>query len=310
MLLTPEQLHRVEALPFVVRAVRYGLAHSVTNELMNLLAPGSAAPARQPAAPPARRALRGGTMAAELLGAAPPAAPEAAEAAEGIDTFEVLWHGEQDSATVRRAIEEAGASVVQESPGILRFSAPVNAGLLGALAELPEVRKLTPYRPPTLLADHARKLLGVDAISAGAGPYTGKGELVAIFDSHVAGIIAGTGAASGGKIRGVAPEAELIVIAMVDANGILLLPPDVGELLAEATKRDARIINLSWGRKFSSDYDFGSYHLDKFIYAHEDVLVVVAAGNSGTVAGGRYVFSSIGTPATAKNALTVGACGT
>ena len=48
--------------------------------------------------------------------------------------------------------------------------------------------------------------------------------------------------------------------------------------------------------------------LDKFLRAHPDVLVVVAAGNSGKAPKGTLTFNTVGTPATAKNVLTVGAC--
>ena len=45
------------------------------------------------------------------------------------------------------------------------------------------------------------------------------------------------------------------------------------------------------------------------MYDNPEVLVVIAAGNAGTAPDGVHKFNTVGTPATAKNALTVGACG-
>lgn len=314
MFLLPAELARVKALPFVNDATPYTLEETVTPDLMDLVPAGGA---------------RGSGKE---------------------ETFDVLLHRGRDHDRVVAAVQAAGGRIVNaDARHMIRISIPMDVAVLGALAQLPQVRKITPFQAPTLFSDHARALVGVDALNqAPAGQaaqqFTGAGETVAIFDSgvdaehpdlkdrikaavpfqtapvvdtvghgtHVAGIIAGTGKASGGKIRGMAPGAELVVVGMVDASQRLLIPPDIRDLLKEAITdaHGAKIINLSWGNKFASEYEFGSLQLDWFVYEHEDVLVVVAAGNSGKLNGqGRYEFSSIGTPATAKNALTVGACG-
>jgi subtilisin family serine protease len=314
MFLLPDELARVQALDFVTGATPYTLEETVTPDLMDMVpTAGTRAPGEE-------------------------------------ETFDVLLHRGRDHDRVVAAVEAAGGRVVDgEARHMIRIAIPMDVAALGALAQLPQVRRITPFQAPSLLADRARVLVGIDALNqAPAGQpaqqLTGAGETVAIFDSgvdaehpdlkdrikatvrfqnapvvdtvghgtHVAGIIAGTGAASGGKIRGVAPGAALVVVGMVNASGQLLIPPDLRDLLKEAVTdaHGAKIINLSWGNKFASEYEFGSLQLDWFVYEHEDVLVVVAAGNSGKLNGqGRYEFSSIGTPATAKNALTVGACG-
>lgn len=191
------------------------------------------------------------------------------------------------------------------------------------------------------MSDYARKLIGIDTLVAG-GPWTGRGEVIGVVDSgidrdhpdfagrlrhiapgvagglekdvdghgtHVAGIAAGSGAASGGLVRGMAPEAELVVIGIADENGGLRLPPDLGDLLRQAADQGAKIVNLSWDTPLASTYDQGARAVDAFVRERPDVLVVIAAGNEGTLnAAGYPRIKSLGTPATAKNALTVGAC--
>lgn len=190
------------------------------------------------------------------------------------------------------------------------------------------------------MSDRVRKLVGIEALNKGSERWTGKGEVVAVIDSgidtthpdladcvesfeavagametdrighgtHVSGTIAGSGAASDKKIRGMAPEARLVGLGIVDESGKLCLPADLGELLHKVADKGAKIINLSWGTPLASVYENGSMAVDTFTRERPDVLVVVAAGNQGKALQGYPSLYSIGTPATAKNAVTVGAC--
>lgn len=190
------------------------------------------------------------------------------------------------------------------------------------------------------MTDHARRLVGIDALNQDRERWTGRGELVGVIDSgidathpdlagrvqtqeavtgatstdqvghgtHVAGTIAGDGAASAGKIRGMAPQARLACLGIVDDAGELCLPTDIGDLLRTVADHGAKIINLSWDRPVTSIYEGASMAIDTFARERPDVLVVIAAGNSGEALNGYPSFYSIGAPATAKNALTVGAC--
>jgi serine protease AprX len=197
-------------------------------------------------------------------------------------------------------------------------------GLLGldALAALASTARATPYtgRGETVgILDSGIDDAHPDFGGAAGTPGSRIGELVSYrnclsFDmvghgTHVAGIIAGTGAASGGKVRGMAPEASLIVVGMVNDSGALELPVDLGDLLKEATARGAKIINCSWARRFGTAYDTGSASVDQFVYRNSEILLVLAAGNQGTAIHGDPAFWCVGAPATAKNVLTVGACG-
>jgi subtilisin family serine protease len=132
--------------------------------------------------------------------------------------------------------------------------------------------------------------------------------------THVCGTIAGSGAKSGQKILGVAPGARLVVQSLIDNRGKLSgLPIDLGDLFQEAYDRGVRIHNNSWGTKADGLYSIDSYEVDEFVYKHPDFLVIVSAGNDGVQNDsedpiGRISYSSLRSPATAKNSLSVGAC--
>lgn len=136
--------------------------------------------------------------------------------------------------------------------------------------------------------------------------------------THVAGSVLGDGTASGGKIRGTAPKARLFFQSLLDQDGGLGgLPFTLDELFEEAYQAGARIHNNSWGAATSSSYRITSSEVDDFVHHRKEMLIVISAGNEGSAAdpaiGNRnaapgYVdWLSIGSPATCKNALTVGA---
>lgn len=135
--------------------------------------------------------------------------------------------------------------------------------------------------------------------------------------THVAGSIAGDGTASSGALRGIAPKAKLFVQSLLDDKGKLGgLPVDLGKLFEEAYKKGARIHNNSWGSATGSRYTIDSLEVDEFVKDNPDMLIVISAGNEGTCVPakgapkGSVGWLSIGSPASSKNALTVGACRT
>jgi serine protease AprX len=132
--------------------------------------------------------------------------------------------------------------------------------------------------------------------------------------THVAGSVAGDGSASGGSVKGMAPAAGIFFQSILDANGDLGgLPWDLNDLFDEAYQSGVRIHNNSWGAGTASRYMFTSIEVDEFVAAHRDMTIVIAAGNEGTAKRpfntqpGFVDWLSIGSPATAKNAVTVGA---
>jgi serine protease AprX len=249
-------------------------------------------------------------------------------------TFDLVLHRIADRDAVVERLRELGIAVSEASYLFIRFEAPLDRELVASVSRIRSARRLDLYQPPSLLTSHARPLVGVEGLK-----WNGTGEVVAVFDSgidnghedftgqiasldnvdgaskedtighgtHVAGIVAGTGAASGGENKGIAPGARLAIIGFVGADGVPLIPANWAELLERAVAKGAHIVNLSVGTNFAGHYDFGSLALDEFVWANPEVLVVIAAGNSGVAPEGWVGFHTVGSPASSKNALTVGA---
>ncbi|WP_393062793.1 S8 family serine peptidase [Streptomyces sp. LN549] len=115
--------------------------------------------------------------------------------------------------------------------------------------------------------------------------------------THVSSIIAGTGAASGGRYAGVAPGAELVEGKVLGNDGYGY---DSWILagMQWAVDQDARIVNMSLGSSVASDgTDPLSAAVDR-LSAEHGTLFVIAAGNSGD--------RTISAPGAADAALTVG----
>jgi subtilisin family serine protease len=118
--------------------------------------------------------------------------------------------------------------------------------------------------------------------------------------THVAGIVTGSGAASGGRYRGMAPDAVLLDGKVLDDEGT----GTESSLIAGmewAAAQDARIVNMSISTWNASDgTDPVSLALNR-LSTDDGPLFVVAAGNNGSSP------FSVGSPGAADAALTVGA---
>ena len=128
--------------------------------------------------------------------------------------------------------------------------------------------------------------------------------------THVAGSVLGTGFKSGGRLQGGANQAHIVAEGMWSPMlGGLSVPSKLADLFGQAYDQGARIHTNSWGSNTVGVYDSFAQQVDEFSAAHPDMLIVFAAGNSGMDLDkdGRIDPNSIGTPATAKNVLTVGA---
>lgn len=117
--------------------------------------------------------------------------------------------------------------------------------------------------------------------------------------THVASIAAGTGAASDGRFRGVAPEAKLLSGKVLDDFGSGLVS-DVIAGMEWAVEQGADVVNLSLGTVPTDGQDPASLAVDR-LTEESGVLFVIAAGNFGD--GPETVTS----PAAADAALAVGA---
>ncbi|GLD97774.1 hypothetical protein PINS_up006471 [Pythium insidiosum] len=130
--------------------------------------------------------------------------------------------------------------------------------------------------------------------------------------THVSGILAGQSLGRAGEADlGIASSARIAFMdigrqapSCVGQRGCevkLETPGEVEALMGDQVAAGARIFSFSWGTG-GNDYNAQSRDLDDYIYRNPDVLIVVAAGNSGDK--GRRTISS---PSGAKNVISVGA---
>ncbi|MGC4939176.1 S8 family serine peptidase [Kribbella sp. DT2] len=119
--------------------------------------------------------------------------------------------------------------------------------------------------------------------------------------THVASTIAGTGSASGGKYKGVAPDAKLLDGKVCAAYGCSDSAILAGMEWA-AVEQGADVVNLSLGGDDTPEIDLVEAGINR-LSAETGALFVVAAGNHPTCTPNFGVNS----PATADAALAVGA---
>ncbi len=116
--------------------------------------------------------------------------------------------------------------------------------------------------------------------------------------THVASITLGSGAASGGKYKGVAPDAKLAVGKVLDDNGFGTYEGILAGMEWAAVTVKAKVVNMSLGGGPTDGTDPVSTAVNQLSKDH-GTLFVIAAGNSGRE-------STIDAPGAADAALTVG----
>ncbi|MFF4169421.1 S8 family serine peptidase [Streptomyces sp. NPDC001744] len=116
--------------------------------------------------------------------------------------------------------------------------------------------------------------------------------------THVASTVAGSGAASGGSHKGVAPGARLLIGKVLQDNGSGSYSAILGGM-EWAARSGADVVSMSLGGQPTDGTDPLSLTLND-LSEETGTLFVVAAGN----AGGDY---TVGAPGAAEKALTVGA---
>ncbi len=148
-------------------------------------------------------------------------------------------------------------------------------------------------------ADHpdlAGRIAAAQDFSGSGGTHDAYGH-----GTHVAATVGGTGAASDGARQGLAPAADLIVGKVLGDDGQGPLSQVIAGM-EWATEQGADVVNLSLGSDEPSDgTDPLSQALDELTET-TGTLFVVAAGNAG-----EQGDETIGSPAAADTALTVGA---
>ncbi|GIH21250.1 S8 family serine peptidase [Rugosimonospora africana] len=137
-----------------------------------------------------------------------------------------------------------------------------------------------------------------------ARDFTGGGDTVdrAGHGTHVASIAAGTGAASDGRYRGVAPAADLMIGKVLGDDGSGL-ESWVIDGMQWAASHGADVVNLSLGGPVTKGDDPLSQALDTLSDQYHTLFVVAAGNTSPGIPGTPDVTA----PGAASAALTVGA---
>jgi len=122
--------------------------------------------------------------------------------------------------------------------------------------------------------------------------------------THIAGIAAGSGKMSRGKFCGIAPEADLIILKVLDSMGngnIPTLMKALDWILDNYKQYHIQIVNISVGtvEKNESQEDSDLVRAVNRVW-DKGMVVCVAAGNNGP---GK---ESVTTPGTSRKVITVG----
>jgi serine protease AprX len=121
--------------------------------------------------------------------------------------------------------------------------------------------------------------------------------------THVAGLVAGDGTASGGAYAGVAPGANLIDVRVISATGsttVSTLIAGMQWVLAHRSAYNIRVVNLSAGAPVTVSYTNDPLATAVEVLVFAGITVVVSAGNEGPRQ------SSITSPGSDPYVITVG----
>jgi serine protease AprX len=146
----------------------------------------------------------------------------------------------------------------------------------------------------------------VDFVNGRTAPYDDNGH-----GTHVAGIIAGNGYNSLGVRAGIAPDAHLVSLKVLDAQGHGVISNVIAALdwaVANKAPFNIRVINLSVGAAVTMSYKVDPLALAAKRAVDAGIVVVTAAGNLGKNSiTGAVQYGAITAPANAPWVITVGA---
>jgi serine protease AprX len=145
----------------------------------------------------------------------------------------------------------------------------------------------------------------VDFVNGQTTPYDDNGH-----GTHVSGIVAGNGYDSRGWRAGMAPDAHLISLKVLDANGRGVISNVIAALEYIVVNKNAhniRVANLSVGAAVTESYKTDPLTIAAKRAVDAGIVVVTAAGNLGRNAAGQTQYGGITAPGNAPWVLTVGA---
>src|SRR5215213_9685874 len=153
--------------------------------------------------------------------------------------------------------------------------------------------------------------------------FTGEGRVDDLYGhgTHVASLAAGIDHVAHGAYTGVAPEAKVINLRVLNSRGVgpvsnvlkalnwILAPTDPNKPLGEKNyqKYRIRVVNLSLGAPAVDSYKDDPLCLAARRLVNAGLVVVAAAGNDGTDETGRKIYGRIHAPGNEPSVITVGA---
>jgi serine protease AprX len=238
---------------------------------------------------------------------------------------------------IRRAIRRLGGRVLRELPLINALAVELPASGLREFVPKyqprmvwsdQKVKSCLNVAVPSIHADLAHKagLTGqrvtVAVIDTGIDPHpdltTPKNRIIGWKDmvndkhrpyddnghgTHVAGIIAGNGGQSGGKYQGVAPDAKLVGVKVLDDEGsgnISQVVAAVDWVIRNKRRYNIRVLNLSLGAHAEKGYQEDPISRIAEEAWKRGIVVCAAAGNEGPK------YETINTPGINPSIITVG----
>ena len=145
----------------------------------------------------------------------------------------------------------------------------------------------------------------VDFVNQQGNPYDDFGH-----GTHVAGIIAGSGADSNGARTGIAPGSQLIVLKVLDGSGQGRISDVISAIDYAIANRDAlniRVLNLSIATGVYESYNSDPLTVAALAAVKAGIVVVASAGNLGRSPDGHGQYGGITAPGNAPWVITVGA---
>ena len=204
---------------------------------------------------------------------------------------------------VMATFDPAAGAALASSPGILEVGAPDAWRQLGVTGQGIGVAILdSGIAPHPDLA--GRIVASVDFTSGGSGATLVPPADPGGHGTHVAGLVAGDGTASGGAYAGVAPGANLVDVRVISATGSTTVSTLIAGMqwaLAHRSDYNIRVVNLSAGAPRTVSYRDDPLATAVEVLVFAGITVVVSAGNDGPNQ------STITTPGSDPYVITVGA---
>jgi subtilisin family serine protease len=208
------------------------------------------------------------------------------------------------SGELNRVAVTVGARAVQQSYGYKGTGigvAVIDSGITAWHADLTYLGSSSLVRTK----NGQRVAAFVDFVNGRTSPYDDNGH-----GTHVAGIIAGNGFDTLGARAGIAPDAHLVSLKVLDEQGRGVISDVIAALdwvVKYGAAYNVRVINLSVGAAVTESYKTDPLTLAAKRAVDAGVVVVTAAGNLGQNRYGKTQYGAISAPGNAPWVLTVGA---